>query len=60
MSKCNSKIVFTDDDGINNCTWICELQEGHSGLCRESGTLGGGKQNYFIEWEKQLKRKNEH
>jgi hypothetical protein len=36
--KCKSTVVFGDDHGDNCCTFHCELEEGHEGDHRETGT----------------------
>ena len=50
MPKCSSTLVLADDYGDNSCTLHCQLEEGHAGLCTETGDLNG--QRYTIVWER--------
>ena len=50
MPKCSSTIVFGDDHGDNVCTMHCQLEEGHAGLCMETGDING--QRYTVIWER--------
>lgn len=46
---CKANIVFGDDNGDNDCTFNCELEEGHKHDHKESGTMDGKK--YILTWE---------
>lgn len=46
---CKSKIVFGDDYGDNDCTFHCQLEEGHNGMHEECGKMYD--QPYKITWE---------
>jgi hypothetical protein len=50
MTKCNAVIKFGDDYGDNDCTFHCELEEGHEGKHLETGTVRGTIP-YSLTWE---------
>ena len=50
MNKCKSLLQFPDDFGDNECTFHCELPQGHLDRHRESGILYD-KCPYSLEWE---------
>lgn len=52
-SKCKAIIIFADDYGDNECTFHCELKEGHEGNHKESGKVYGNK--YILIWESEQK-----
>jgi len=46
--KCKATIEFGDDFGDNTCTFHCELEKGHKGLHKETGTQYGVP--YTLTW----------
>lgn len=49
MKKCGGKIIFGDDYGDNECTFHCELEQGHDSPHKESGTVN--EKDYTLTWE---------
>jgi hypothetical protein len=50
MNRCNAIISFGDDYGDNDCTFHCELEEGHDGKHLETGTIRK-RMPYTLTWE---------
>jgi len=49
MCKCKAKVVFGDDQGDNETTFHCQLEENHVGKHEEAGDLCG--QKYKLWWD---------
>jgi len=50
---CQAKMIFGDDFGDNQCTFHCQLEEGHMGPHQEKGKLYG-EYPFVVTWEKAM------
>ena len=58
MSRCKAIMVFGDDHGDNECTFRCELEEGHTGAHRECGSMHNAFP-YTLQWTEDMREKCE-
>lgn len=54
MEKCKAIMVFGDDYGDNDCTFHCQLPEGHEGEHVKIGNMYR-KFPYFIQWSNDMR-----
>ncbi len=47
--KCDATIVLADDFGERDCTFHCDLPEGHGIKHKVSGTIDG--KEYILVWK---------
>lgn len=57
-SKCKAIMTFGDDFGDNSCTFRCELEDGHDGSHRESGSMYN-EFPYTVAWTEDMRTKCE-
>jgi hypothetical protein len=58
IMRCKALMIFGDDHGDNECTFRCELEEGHEGPHRESGSMYS-KFPYTLQWNEDMREKCE-
>lgn len=48
MCSCKESIIFANDLGYGETTFNCQLEKGHKGMHKESGTYY--RKRYEISW----------